>query len=460
MIFWSVLGSVSYLYYSDRNECKRVKEEYLAKAKVYGQEPLTEGSLGEVRRVKVYAARWAEDDDTDRGLRYFRQYIKVGTSSCVDCFGVIVHGSDGVIDTQPYLVAAAIDYVQVPAPLYGSITRQVHADILSKRRKAIGLDATPLPMSLPGALDPAGAAQRELEGGSIIVGRATLKEYLEGLRRGWEGGVGKWKWEDEIEELMKGDGVFEAKAEPIMEDTTVPVSDATPSQQPSVTGLSFLSRPQPIPVPAAQSPDAPESIPAQYHIPPSPLPPQPPLLLVPWLNPLGFKQIPRMVYDFFTERYRVREGAELAWALINQETRPFVGTSASNVGLGLDSSLAKSDLEFDTSTENWYKSKFATLPERLQKARDDYYPELATRLQSVRDLASGARELTKEEAKSDKPLTTEDDLKKERLKKELRWKGMVEGWEIVRPEREVTWRDGWEGWLRVFKTPEGREGKA
>jgi import inner membrane translocase subunit TIM54 len=37
--------------------------------------------LGEVRKVKVYAGKWPEDDDTDRGSRYFRKYIKVGPKS-------------------------------------------------------------------------------------------------------------------------------------------------------------------------------------------------------------------------------------------------------------------------------------------------------------------------------------------------------------------------------------------
>jgi import inner membrane translocase subunit TIM54 len=174
-----------------------------------------------------------------------------------------------------------------------------------------------------------------------------------------------------------------------------------------------------------------------------------------------------MIYDYFTERYRVREGAELAWALIQGETRPFVGPSQSGADAiladaastastsdtltGGKSSGTTSDLDFDRPAEAWYQKDFSSLPSRFTKAREDYYAELANRLESIRALAAGERELTKEEAKSTKPLPTEDDLQKERLKKELRWKGMEEGWGIVKQDKEAVWDPMFEGWLRVFK---------
>lgn len=79
LVFWTLLGSVSYIYYDDRRKCKEIREEYLAKVRHYGQEPLEGGSLGLVRKVKVLAARWPEDDEADRGARYFRKYLKVSS---------------------------------------------------------------------------------------------------------------------------------------------------------------------------------------------------------------------------------------------------------------------------------------------------------------------------------------------------------------------------------------------
>ncbi|OWZ45140.1 mitochondrial import inner membrane translocase subunit TIM54 [Cryptococcus neoformans C23] len=184
LIFWSVSLSLSYAYYYDRSECKRIKQEVVERVEKYGREPMPGGSLGEPRRVVVWAGRWGGDDDADRAGRYFRKYVK------------------------PYLVAAGIDYTLPSVPLHGSITRQLHAAILLQRRQALGLARAAAPLSLPGVLDPAETQRRAVESGVVVVGRASLKEYLEGLRRGWGGGVDEWEWEKEVEKTLAGDGVF------------------------------------------------------------------------------------------------------------------------------------------------------------------------------------------------------------------------------------------------------------
>lgn len=76
-IFLGVVGGLTYLYYEDRRECARIRDEYVQKVKSLAEVPI--GSLEEPRRVTVYAARWPEDDEADRGLRYFRKYVKVGS---------------------------------------------------------------------------------------------------------------------------------------------------------------------------------------------------------------------------------------------------------------------------------------------------------------------------------------------------------------------------------------------
>ncbi|KAK4684106.1 hypothetical protein P7C73_g6094, partial [Tremellales sp. Uapishka_1] len=223
-IFLTIVGSISYLYYDDRRQCRQIREAYLEKVRYLSEEP-TNGSLDVPRKVTVYGAKWPEDDDADRALRYFRKYVK------------------------PYLVAAAIDYEQVPAPLHGSITRQVHAAILKRRRQALGLEPSSPMLALPGVLDARAQAQRELEGGTILIGRPSLKEYLEGLRRGWSGGVNEWDWEKDVEAKIKGDGVFEPQQEPELGLGEPLAGESAPSasisQPSSVTGLSFLSRPPP-----------------------------------------------------------------------------------------------------------------------------------------------------------------------------------------------------------------------
>ena len=334
-------------------------------------------------------------------------------------------------------MAAAVDFEQVTAPLHGSVTSQIHASILKKRRQALGLEPIEQGFSLPGLLNPVELAQRELEGGTVIVGRHTLKEYMEGLRRGWTGGVDEWDWEKSVEQELKHDGVFEKAPEPISgftSDNDVPV----PAQQPAALPgtLSFLAKAPP-PAASSAAASAQPTIPSSYHIPPYPLPAQPPVLLLPFISHLGFKQVPSMIYDFFTERYRVQAGADAALALIESQTRP----------------LVHDDLEFNREAEKWYKKDFVKLPSKTQELREEYYKKLEPRLESVRQLARGERDLNDEEKKSDKPVTTEQDLIEERKKKEMRWKGQEEGFEIIRTDKDATWDEKWEGWLNVFELP-------
>ncbi|TXT06054.1 hypothetical protein VHUM_03527 [Vanrija humicola] len=410
-IFFGVVGTLSYLYYDDRKKAKAIRQEYIEKVSYLAQQPLA-SSLDIPRKVKVYGARFPEDDDTDRSLRYFRKYVK------------------------PYLVAAAIDYEQVHAPLYGSIARIVRAKTVRDRRQALGLEAGEEALSLPGVLSPETVRQRELEGGTILIGRPSLKEYLAGLHLAYNNGVNEWVWEKEIDRAIKNDGVFDepvaVAAEAPAESEPAAAAPATPAA-PNYTNLSFLARP-----PAAPAAPAPA-----WHAAPDQLPAQPPILLVPFHNHLGFKQIPYMLYDWFTERKRVQAGAEAAYALITNEIRPFVGP---------DEGAANPDTDFDVKAESYYKSRYEGLPERTEHARKEYYKELAPRLESARQFARGERGLTDEEKKSDAPIVTEDALREERRKKELRWLGTMEGFEIVRPETPTAWDPKWHGWLRVYDT--------
>ena len=79
----TVSGTLFYLYYDDRKQCRLIKEETIKKVEHMGKEVLSGGSLGEVRKVKVYGARCPEDGDDDRALRYFRKYMKVSQQDTV-----------------------------------------------------------------------------------------------------------------------------------------------------------------------------------------------------------------------------------------------------------------------------------------------------------------------------------------------------------------------------------------
>lgn len=93
-IFLTVSGTLFYLYYDDRRQCRIIKEETLKKVEHMGKEPLAGGSLAEVRKIKVYGARCPEDGDDDRALRYFRKYMKV--CHCIVMLGAVIIRLTGV----------------------------------------------------------------------------------------------------------------------------------------------------------------------------------------------------------------------------------------------------------------------------------------------------------------------------------------------------------------------------
>jgi import inner membrane translocase subunit TIM54 len=315
-------------------------------------------------------------------------------------------------------------------------------------------------------MDPNFDAQREVEGGTVLVGRASFKEYMEGLRRGWMGNVNSWSLEDDVKRNVEGDGMFDDQATAAMKDiatSTTTDEDAsttelsTPPMPPSnPTGLGFLSRPTPSLAPngapgAASSP----SIPAHLHLPPSPLPPQAPLLLLPYTNHMGFKAFPYFIYQFFTERHRVRAGSEAALALIESNTRPFQSPTRPDEGVTTDEQTGKlvrqgGDLDFDLEGESFTRKSFAKFPSQIATARKDYYDALRPRVDSVLDLQAGRREMTEAEKSGKTKVETIDELKDERIKKEMRWCGGEDGYEVVKPETPVVWDPRWDGWLKVF----------
>lgn len=332
------------------------------------------------------------------------------------------------------------------------------------------------PSGTPGQLSLDEQARREVEGGVIIVGRHTLKEYMEGLRRGWMSGVGKVDREAQVKALVEADGLFDTPED--VQDTTVvvepsaPVNPETSSPLPpkplGLGALPFMNKPQSPSLPLSKQTSTqpaidPETlIPASAHDPPSPLPAQPPMLLLPWLNHLGFKQVPWMSVGLFNEREKYREGGEAALRLIFGGQRDFVGAQQHERDVEFADAETKTtttttsmtDLDFDAYVEDFYKKSFASTPAKIAKLRESYYADLPARIETARALAAGTRERTKEEEA--KPPPTVDELRAERLKKEIRWRNEEEGYEIVKKGTPVAWDERWEGWLKVYTDPEER----
>ncbi|KAF8315163.1 hypothetical protein DL93DRAFT_2057528 [Clavulina sp. PMI_390] len=469
LIFWGVVGSLSYLYVDDRRKCRQIKEEYAAKVRHLAEVPL--GSMELPRKVQVYACKWPGDDEYDRSMKYFKRYVK------------------------PVLVAAAIDYETKNGNQYGAISELIRDKAIDYRRELVGLAPAPSPWKPPSLSDDKEKQhQRWLEGGTILIGRHTFKEYMRGLRDGWTESLEKKDAEEMLANRLAEDGHFDEPEEtPIVGslDDEPASSDPTPAPTPpksqflpSATAprpsslFAPVPRSTPPPPPPPVTPSSPASVPEYMTRVPDSIPTQPPLLLVHYENRMGVLSFPMMIVDFFNERKFVREGCEAAYKIVMSSSRPIIpptsttpspeddtASSMSDPVPEADSSSGSTvsfpvptpvlglagtdgDLSFAEDTEAMFGNSFADLPKITNKARKEYYKELPNKLKLARDLARGEREPTKDEVAY--PPKTEVELREQRMTKEKKWTSDESAWSWLRKDVGVAWDPRFASALRVF----------
>ncbi len=283
--------------------------------------------------------------------------------------------------------------------------------------------------------------QQELDGGIVIVGRPTWKEFMDGLKRGWTESPAKIDHDEILARELEEDGRF---------DEVEPFEETPPSPAKSFNSDFYNTLHQAPPKPTASSP-------VDSTIPLS-IPVLPPILFVPFTNYVGFKLIPNMLYDFFNRRYFVQSGAEAAYRLVMRQTRPFNPPSSVTLFNDVSSEVpsTSSDVDFGKHSEGYYKNSLNATEKEVERQRRKYYDELVPKLATARELARHIREPTKDEINY--PPATEVELRAERMEKEKRWRRMLSGWEIVKPSTEVAWDNRFEGIFTVFTDPTEKTG--
>ncbi|KAK4697555.1 hypothetical protein P7C70_g8192, partial [Phenoliferia sp. Uapishka_3] len=469
-------SAVAYAY--DRRECKRLKQQYIDQVEWMSEEKL--GTTEMARKVRILAARVPEDGTVDRSTIWFKRYMR------------------------PYLVASGIDFQITTGRNPGGLGRTLVSEIRVRRiTEASRTGATHPTPSAPGfVVDESNKPYEanELDGAYVILGRGSLKEYLWALKKGYgedidlkeearlQGlGIGttekrkdsKAEREEEmlVRELEKEDNanpnapfnVPEPEASASLDVSDVDGDDSAASTPPSLPSSGYtpyrVISPSQAPSRPVEAPSYPDSYP--LILPAQPVPPQPPLLLVPFTHPFGIRQWPRKMLHFFNHRSEVKFGGDLALSLILNETRPLAPPtkrdSLNNLdgtldlqfvdevrrGLHKDAKLEEGvrtgspDLDFLAETDE-YPSHFLTSYRKLPESHDyrfkEYYKELEPRLTKARELADG-REPTKSEIAN--PPKMESELRKERVDKEMRWRWELEGWAVVRSGSGIAWDEKW-----------------
>ena len=352
---------------------------------------------------------------------------------------------------QPILVTAAVDYELVSGKRHGDIAERVANDIRLRRRRELGLDPIPeTQMTLPTYRSPEQLRQDELEGGIVIVGRPTFKEFMAGLKKGWTEGLENIDYDEALARELESDTHFDEADE--SRDVTETLSDGSDkSNLPSPNNSPVFSPLQMPSIPRSSLQQTSSSASSSFYEPPAVIPPIPPLSLITFTNRIGLTQIPLMIWEWFNQRHRVRSGAEAAYCLVMKSTRPILKPEVLFGDASDDNSPDQGDLTFDKDVESLYKSSLSKIPSEIEEARKKYYGELPAKLETARSLARGTREPTKEEMNN--PPPTEVELRADRMKKEKRWRRDAAGWEIVKPEKDVAWDERFRHVLRIFTDP-------
>ncbi len=190
------------------------------------------------------------------------------------------------------------------------ISRPRIADEIKKRRRLdLGLDSPADRSGMPPRYTwrtKEQLRQQELNGGIVIVGRPTWKEFMTGLKNGWTDPLDIVDHDEELSKELEADGRFDEPDEP-MEGAS-----ASPAQMHNSQFYASLQA----------KPSLPPSFPAPVVDVPATIPALPPILLVSFVDYVGIKLVPHMIWDWMNRRHHVRAGAEAGYRLVMAHTRP------------------------------------------------------------------------------------------------------------------------------------------
>lgn len=335
---------------------------------------------------------------------------------------------------------------------HGDIANRIANDVRIRRRFDLGLESdSELERAIPTYKTPAQRRERELEGGIILIGRPTFKEFMFGLKRGWTEGLEHVEQDELLSRVLEDDGHFDEPEETRELDTQESSPDLSSLRIPP-RGVSVFS-PTHMLTPTQMANETDSRISDIVNALPPTIPTLPTLLLVPFTNHIGLPQIPLMIWEFFNQRHKVLSGAQAGYRLVMKNARPIRAPSS---GVFVDVATQQNqrdlgDLEFDKEAESYFKSSVSSIPSDTATARKKYYEALPAKLVTARELARGTREPTKEEYNN--PPPTEVELRAERMKKEQRWRNDLAGWDIVKPEADIVWDDRFMDAMWIFTDP-------
>lgn len=482
------------LYLYDRRQCHNLKQAYIKKVQHLSESLLQPDHQITVhqnnsnhldwmpRKVNVYGARIPEDVQVDRAAQWFKKYVK------------------------PILVAAAIDYTIHNGTSPGALGRKISEEIRDRRiieaaREKDGIQPSILKPGMPGYRE--WYAEREkLNGGTLILGRTTLKEYLWGLEDGYKRPIPIDELDDDerFAKQLEEQGIFdlpessesihsdpddrrtppglrsiqqESQDHPDHLDPTFPTTTALTGDERSKKSSSFLNIfSSPLHSSLASTshttyPTGPSDRATGKTLAPVAIPSQPPILLVPFDHPIGIRWWPLKIYRFFNRRHQVRMGAEAAMSLIESQTRPIEGpidlNGINELSRGLNDQdyqtepeleirlTGSKDLDFlAPQADRHLRRSYQKVAKNVLEERRLYRDRLKERLSRARSIEDQPSSFDPPSSPSDDDRLNESQLRQEAFQKEKRWQDLLHAWSIVRRGSGVCWDPEMSQALKIF----------
>ncbi len=184
--------------------------------------------------------------------------------------------------------------------------------------------------------------KEQLNGGIVIVGRPTWKEFMMGLKKGWTDPLDIVDHNEELSRELKADGQLDEPDEPMEGTSASPAQMHNPQFYASLQAKPSLPPPSPAP-----TVDVPATIPTL-----------PPILLVSFVDYVGIKLVPHMIWDWMNRRHYVRTGAEAGYRLVMAHTHSINPPATKPLFSDITNApTLDTDVDFDKVMEGYFRSR-------------------------------------------------------------------------------------------------------
>ncbi|EMG45930.1 Mitochondrial import inner membrane translocase subunit TIM54 [Candida maltosa Xu316] len=316
MIFWTVVTTIGGGIAYDKYEQKQLRKKWMDAVKQYGE--VTYGADKLPRKLTVYIAP-APNDFLDDSLKLFRKYIKPVLNAGVVDFDVFSESRQGDIRSSVAEKIREIRRKKAAVEKEEKSTSPTTEEPEFKSRYDLykAKDVLGLYRIFPAEIkiESEDAAEDSSPGGIICIGRGAYKEYLSGVHEGLLGPLEKPQEIAEEEERRAAEKKKEKEENPDKYEDEDEQLNLKPVPMKYIKPEDYANAELAPELDLSRVIKDDKGIPLFF---------EQPVYVFPLPNIPGFKNIPRKIYRYFTQRFLVDDFGERTSNIVNNKVRPFL----------------------------------------------------------------------------------------------------------------------------------------